>query len=307
MKITDFLKKYSLIDCKFIDDFYSFYNEGQNEYDFAINLDNIAFWLEMRKDNLKRLLETNFVKNQDYIETKPEVKLQGTGTNNIKIVMLTYTCSKLLCMISKCEKAGLIRNYYIELEKLLIKYKDDIDENINRQLGIKIKNKEIIEQNKQHALIYILKVDDEVYKIGKTTELKNRMKQYKVGRISELPIVFVYKTDQINDIEKCMKDNLAKYQLQNKTELYKIDLDFVKETITYCTKKNAILLKRNKKLYEANDNKNWLIIIDKQNIDNIDQLFKQVKRYKKKTPKQSKQSKQSNSNSIAFTSPLLKT
>ena len=82
-----------------------------------------------------------------------------------------------------------------------------------------------------------------------------------------------------------MKDNLAKYQLQNKTELYKIDLDFVKETITYCTKKNAILLKRNKKLYEANDNKNWLIIIDKQNIDNIDQLFKQVKRYKKKTPK----------------------
>ena len=245
----------------------------------------------MRKDNLKRLLETNFVKNQDYIETKPEVKLQGTGTNNIKIVMLTYTCSKLLCMISKCEKAGLIRNYYIELEKLLIKYKDDIDENINRQLGIKIKNKAIIEQNKQHALIYILKVDDEVYKIGKTTELKNRMKQYKVGRISELPIVFVYKTDAINDIEKCMKDNLAKYQLQSKTELYKIDLDFVKETITYCNKKSAILLKRNKKLYEANDNKNWLIIIDKQNIDNIDQLFKQVKRYKKKTPKQLTQSK----------------
>ena len=29
-------------------------------------------------------------------------------------------------MISKCEKATLIRNYYIELEKLLITYKDDI-------------------------------------------------------------------------------------------------------------------------------------------------------------------------------------
>lgn len=199
--------------------------------------------------------------------------------------MLTYTCAKLLCMISKCEKAGLVRNYYIELEKLLIKYKDDIDENINRQLGVKIKNKEIIEQNKQHALIYILKVDDEVYKIGKTTELKNRMKQYKVGRISELPIVFVYKTDNINDIEKCMKDNLTKYQLLNKTELYKIDLDFVKDTIQYCSKKNALLLKRNKKLYELNDNKNWLIIIDKQNIDNIDELFTKIKRYKKKTPK----------------------
>ena len=123
MKITDFLKKYSLINEKFIDDFYSFYNEGQNEYDFTINLDNIAFWLEIRKENLKRLLESNFIKNQDYIETSPEVKLAGRGTNNVKIVMLTYTCAKLLCMISKCEKASLIRNYYIELEKLLIKHK----------------------------------------------------------------------------------------------------------------------------------------------------------------------------------------
>ena len=41
MKITDFLKKYSLINEKFIDDFYSFYNDGKNEYDFTINLDNI--------------------------------------------------------------------------------------------------------------------------------------------------------------------------------------------------------------------------------------------------------------------------
>ena len=37
MKITDFLKKYSLIDSKFIIDFYSFYDEGKNEYDFTIN------------------------------------------------------------------------------------------------------------------------------------------------------------------------------------------------------------------------------------------------------------------------------
>lgn len=282
MKITEFLKKHSLIDLKFIDDFYSFYNEGQNEYDFTINLDDIAFWLEVKKGHLKTLLENNFVKNQDYIETKPKEKLSGTGTNNIKIVMLTYTCAKLLCMISKCEKASLIRNYYIELEKLLIKYKDNIVESLNRQLGIKTANKEIIEENKSHGIIYVLKVDEEIYKIGKTTELKNRMKQYKVGRISELPIVFAYKTDCIDDIEKCMKVNLKKYQAKNNTELYKIDLDFVRETVSYCTKKNAILLKRNKKLLEADDNKNWLIIIDRKNTNNVDQLFSKAKRYSRK-------------------------
>ena len=42
MKITEFLKKYSLIDNKFIDDFYSFYDEDKNEYDFTIKLDLIA-------------------------------------------------------------------------------------------------------------------------------------------------------------------------------------------------------------------------------------------------------------------------
>jgi hypothetical protein len=288
MKITEFLKKHSLIDSKFIDDFYSFYNEGQNEYDFTINLDDIAFWLEVKKGHLKTLLENNFVKNQDYIETKPKEKLSGTGTNNIKIVMLTYTCAKLLCMISKCEKASLIRNYYIELEKLLIKYKDNIVESLNRQLGIKTANKEIIEEHKSHGIIYVLKVDEEIYKIGKTTELKNRMNQYKVGRISELPIVFAYKTDCIDDIEKCMKVNLKKYQAKNNTELYKIDLDFVRETVSYCTKKNAILLKRNKKLLEADDNKNWLIIIDRKNTNNVDQLFSKAKRYSKKNKQTAK-------------------
>ena len=38
MKITTFLKKYSLIDNQFIDDFYSFYDDGNNKYDFTIDL-----------------------------------------------------------------------------------------------------------------------------------------------------------------------------------------------------------------------------------------------------------------------------
>jgi len=38
MKITEFLKRYSLIDNKFIEDFYTFYDEGKNEYDFTISL-----------------------------------------------------------------------------------------------------------------------------------------------------------------------------------------------------------------------------------------------------------------------------
>jgi len=39
MKITDFLKSHSLISGDFIDDFYRFYDEGQNEYDFVVDIE----------------------------------------------------------------------------------------------------------------------------------------------------------------------------------------------------------------------------------------------------------------------------
>ena len=213
----------------------------------------------------------------------------GKGSNNTKTILLTYECAKLLCMISKSEKASIIRNFYIEIEKILIKYKDNIADNLYQQLGVKINNNNIINNNSK-ALIYILKVDDTIndtFKIGKTTDLKARMKQYNVGRISELPIVFVYQTDHIDEIEQCIKENLKKYQLKNKTEIFNIDLDFIKDTISYCTKKNALLLKKNNKLFNAIDNKRWLIFIDKKNTD-INEIYKPNKIKKKISKKISK-------------------
>lgn len=285
MKTTEFLIKFSLIDSKFIYDFYSFYDEGKNEFDKTINIEKIAKWLNVRKDHLKRLLIDNFDDNIDYSETKIQVINGGKGSNNRKTILLTYECAKLLCMISRSEKASIIRKYYIELEKLLIKYKDNIAESLYNELNIQTNNKKIIEKNKKKALIYILKVDDKLgkgFKIGKSKDLKARMKQYNVARISELPIVFVYQTEHIDDIEDCIKDNLKKYQLKYNTETFNIDLDFIKETIKYCTLKNALLLKKNNKLFKAKDNKRWLIIIDKENLDVENELYKKIKTYTKK-------------------------
>ncbi len=236
---------------------------------------------------MKRLLETNFSLNQDYIENKT-IGLKGRGTNNRINIFLTYTCAKLLCMISKSEKASIIRNYYIDLEKLIITYKDNIVNDLNNQLGINAINKKIIDKNNNFGLIYILKIDDESYKIGNSNDIKKRMKQYNVGRINELPIVFVYKTDNIKEVEQCMKNNLKEYRIKkNKNnELFKIDKEFIKETIIYCNKRNSIKLKQNLKLFNRKDNSNWLIIIDKNNT-NINELYKK-KASKKKIKKVSK-------------------
>jgi phage anti-repressor protein len=300
MKITDFLKKFTLINSKFIDDFYSFYDEGKNEYDKTINLENITKWLNVRKDHLKKLLIDNFEDGKDYNEIKEKYDGKRVLTNNKKTVLLTYECAKLLCMISRSEKATMIRNFYIEIEKILINYKDNIAQNLYDQLEIKMNNKKIINDNNKKALIYILKVDDktnEGFKIGKTADLKARMRQYNVGRISELPIVFVYQTEYIDEIENCMKENLKRYQLKHNTETFDIDLDFIKDTVTYCTKKNALLIKKNNKLFRAKDNKRWLIFIDTENID-IDELFKIRKIGNKLVKEASKKTSKKTSNKV---------
>ncbi len=36
-----------------ITDFYSFYDEGKNEYDFTVNLDKLVDWLKVQKGHLK--------------------------------------------------------------------------------------------------------------------------------------------------------------------------------------------------------------------------------------------------------------
>lgn len=238
MKVTTFLKNYSLIDNKFIDDFYYFFDEGKNEYDFSIKLELISNWLEVRKDHLKRLLISNFTKDVDYIEVRNENV--GRGISNRIHVILSYECAKLLCMISKCEKAIMVRNYYIELEKLIIAYKDNIVNDLNNQLGINDANRQIIHKNNGTGTIYVLKVDDEVRKI----DLKKRMKMYNVRKINELPIVYVYRTKNINEVEKCVKKNLDAYRVKKhkNNELFKID----KETID----ENASL---NKNLYSNNN------------------------------------------------------
>ena len=294
MKITTFLKKYSLIDNQFIDDFYSFYDEGKNEYDFTIKLELVSNWLEVRKDVLKKLLISNFVKNTDYYEQKESGK-KGRGINNTIHVLLTYNCAKLLCMISKCEKASIIRNFYIQLEKLLITYKDNIVNDLNNQLGIKKSNKDIIESTKKEGLVYVLKVDDEIKKIGKTTDIKKRMKQYNVGKIHELPIVLVYKSKNIDELEKCIKKNLSLLRIKkNKNnELFKVDDDFVKDTILYCNKQ-SIKVKENKKLLKFDLTNNWLIIIDKSET-NINDLFKEKAKPKLKVNKSTKKSSKTKS------------
>lgn len=222
MKFIKFLKKYSVIDNEFIDDYHTFFDEKADELFWTINLYDIAKWLDIKEEKLKELLTNNFIKEIDYIIDKK-------NTNNL---ILSPKCCKLLCMMSESKKANLIRTYHIDLEKLIVKYKEEIVNDLDKQMNIKKNsNKKLFENDPQEddkGLIYILKVRDGIYKLKYISEKKNKTKKYK------LPIVFIFKIENYIEahIDK-IKKNLNKYIYKNKTRTYKIDLELLKNRIKY--------------------------------------------------------------------------
>lgn len=216
------MKKYSVIDDGFIDDYHTFFDEKADELFWTINLYDIAKWLDIKEEKLKELLTNNFIKEIDYIIDKK-------NTNNL---VLSPKCCKLLCMMSESKKANLIRTYHIDLEKLIVKYKEEIVNDLDKQMNIKKNsNKELFENDPQEddkGLIYILKVRDGIYKLKYISEKKNKTKKYK------LPIVFIFKIENYIEahIDK-IKKNLNKYIYKNKTRTYKIDLELLKGKIKY--------------------------------------------------------------------------
>lgn len=100
-EFADFLKKYSTIPNKFIDDFFKFYSYNTTDDDIIIDMDIVARWLNMRKDNLKTTLIRSYVENVDYkIITNKKNKV---GRPNEKIFIST-SCFRRISMASNTAK-----------------------------------------------------------------------------------------------------------------------------------------------------------------------------------------------------------
>jgi hypothetical protein len=73
-------------------------------------------------------------------------------------------------MVSRTKKAEEVRTYFIEIEKLMNKYKNYIIDALNKKVGILENNQKPIPNNK-NGIIYVLKTDRDIvnlYKLGKT-------------------------------------------------------------------------------------------------------------------------------------------
>ena len=250
IELKDFLKKYSSISNSFIDDFFSLYTVDTSDDDLVIDFDTLVNWLNMRKDNLKKTLVASYIKKVDYKIIK--VKLQTAGQPKEKI-MITSDCCKRLCMLSKTKKAEGVRTYFIEVEKLLNKYKNYVIESLNKKIGILENNMKPIPNNKG-GIIYILKTEHDIinlYKIGKTAKFKERIKTHNTSHADNVDIVHIYETNYIDEVEKCLKNVLASKQYRKRKEFYQIDLDILKELIKSCDKMSLKVRKNNKNIMQT--------------------------------------------------------
>jgi len=251
--LSEYLKKYTTISSKFIDDFFSLYDYKTLDTDFVINLETLVKWLGAIKNSLKETLTKSYAKDVDYTVEKDTTKTYGRHREKI---MLTPDCMKRLIMLSKTKKAEEVRTYFIELEKHIDKYKNVIFEKYEGNL-------KPIPKSENEGVIYVLQSDlnlPGVYKIGKTNDFKSRIKTHHSSLDDNVRVKIIFRTDYIDEVEHCMKYYMKDKQYRKYKEFYQVDADIIKKMLKECDKMSVVARKT---ISGKNQKGGYFIYIDK--------------------------------------------
>jgi phage anti-repressor protein len=272
LSLQDYLKKYSSINNKFIDDFFSLYDVKTSNDDFVINLENVAKWLNCKKFTLNDTIKNTYQINIDYKISK-SINQKSTGRPREE-VMITPNCFKRLCMMSRTEKAEEVRSYFIALEDHINKYKGYIIEGLNKKVAkyeTELKPQDI--QNESGS-IYVLKTTEsieDVYKLGKAKNFKQRLQTHQTSYPEKLDIAYVYETDMIDQVESCLKNLLKTKGYRKRKEFYEIDIDILKTLIKMCECMTLSIRRKTKDI--KNEECKYILMLFKNAIDKEEKLL----------------------------------
>jgi hypothetical protein len=232
MDLITFLKTYTKISNDFIDDFFGLY-DSKDKYNFSINIDSITKWFNIRKDTIKSILIESYTINIDYKIFKGEST--GMKGKPSETILLTPKCFKLMAMQGKTSKAIQVREYYYELEQVIDQYKEYIIQGLQEKIKT-LENNQKPKINPSKGVIYIIQTTDGIghYKIGKTKNLKKRLNSYNGDKKDDIIPIYIYETEDIDGVEYCIKKYTKEYQYRKYKEVYKIDINLLKELINDC-------------------------------------------------------------------------
>jgi hypothetical protein len=143
--------------------------------------------------------------------------------------MLNYQCFEKLAMSSDSKKSEENREYFVKLREFLVENQKSIYQ--------AMKNKDDLKKYSTYESIYFLAVDDRkkyIFKIGRTSDIINRLRNYNVGRIKEVELKYFAIVKNSLLIEKCIKYNLKNKAVFDRKEIFHTKPEIIKKIIDDC-------------------------------------------------------------------------
>ena len=254
------LKENTNIDEDFIDTFFKKFKIG-GELDFDIKDTNVCKYLDINLSTLRKRLNNAYSKTKRFIENVDYIRIK-TGVSNNIIYMLNYACFEKLAMSGDSKQSEVVRMYFTKLREFITENQRVIYQAMNKKNDLKIYNK--------MDTIYFFAADErkqDILKVGKSTKIVERLRNYNVGRIKEVELKYVALVKNPLLIEKCIKLLLKKKQVVSGKELFEIDPKILKKVIDDCYCKH-VSVKENKDLYDEISNLlgMYVYVKDKLNI-----------------------------------------
>jgi hypothetical protein len=290
MDFQTFITKYSFVNSKFVSDFYEIIKEDyiENFQEFLIDSEILRKWLQINiRQQFNDTIKKNYKLGIDYkLETIK--KSNGSGGHNFEVITLTPEVAKKICLSTNSKKGKDVQQYFIDLEFALYKYKNYIIDGMNQKIH-QLEHNMKPKINSGKKIIYIfraLNTDMDLYKIGKTINSKTRFVKHNSPLANDLEILFEYETENIDQVESCVKALLKQGQYRKYKEIYQVDLDIIKKTIKKC---DSSIIEINKKINQKggiplkDNDMVYLLFSSNKNSTNKTLLKNRLKNNQKKT------------------------
>ena len=290
MDFQTFITKYSFVNSKFVSDFYKIIKEDyiENFHEFLIDSEILRKWLQITiRQQFNDTIKKNYKLGIDYkLETIKKSK--GSGGHNFEVITLTPEVAKKICLSTNSIKGKDVQQYFIDLEFALYKYKNYIIDGMNQKIH-QLEHNMKPKINSEKKFIYIfraLNTDMDLYKIGKTINSKTRFVKHNSPLANDLEILFEYETENIDQVESCIKALLKQGQYRKYKEIYQVDLDIIKKTIKKC---DSSIIEINKKINQKggiplkDNDMVYLLFSSNKNSPNKTLLKNRLKNNQKKT------------------------
>jgi phage anti-repressor protein len=262
-----YIKRLTTVPEQFVDELFEFYDSSTIQTDFVIVLEAVAKWLKTLKKPLVLTLKRSYRLDVDYIVQKGSSSTKKDQRhNNYKTYLLTPDCFKRLALMSKSKNAEMIRTYFIEIESLFIKYRDQTLEGMQADIARLERNQKPKGNFEPHTgYLYIIRTLDEkegLYKIGRSSKnIIARLRNYNTGKADDIEVLYTYKANDVVGAEGCLKAYLKKYQYRKYKEVYQTDLKMIKEFMVSCAEVGAKLVQKSTK---SSMKGGYFIVVDAQ-------------------------------------------